>query len=743
MVRVYGLRFVAICGGGVLAKRVVHEADRAQARVEPLGREHVVDLDPRAGVHHAEAILPRDVRGAIEQRSRAFALDGSNDGGPGRVVEVAHDREQGLRLERDAIVDEAPRAKRFGGAPYDTTERSLRAFARRRGGNFASGRISKRDRPRGLEVRHEDVDVAEVRRADTSAHDAAPQGNPLSVRLGIALAKHGKGERASGVHASGHDGQARQERAADAASVRGAQDGLAVSLVRQLGENGSQKLRRPDLLKTHDVGVAFPEHARDPRDLLAEQGPFGWRRHLALLCRRARLEQIFHIEGCEREHGDPEASTVLPSSLWARRRRPAACMSAPVRAFDDDVLIVRHNRIILAAAGAPLALGSALAVAGVWHAAIDLVGVGVALAWLGAGTLFYAWARNPGRVLEQARARADAGGLYFNGELALSAPRVRGGWVEPHLAGLPTVHIRACRRADMALVVRSLDQARALLAALEVDPTRAPAHLWTLARPLGEPRAFGPTACLLGLAVVLGAVLGQAAPLALALAAVALIVLFAGVAVPTRVMVGADGVLMRWLGTENFVPWSSVVAIEPFDGGVVLALAKGQWLTLRMPAAHQRYHPEREAVVERMQVAWRAHARTETDEAAAGLVRREGNRTREWVRAMRTLMSTEQGYRQAALPPERLWRVVEDPSAEGTARIGAAVALAASLDDAGRERLRAAAAACVEPRVRVALGATATSEMARLADEDLAATIDAIDFSVAGLPGADGANHEG
>ncbi|HZU83716.1 MAG TPA: hypothetical protein VE987_12400, partial [Polyangiaceae bacterium] len=81
----------------------------------------------------------------------------------------------------------------------------------------------------------------------------------------------------------------------------------------------------------------------------------------------------------------------------------------------------------------------------------------------------------------------------------------------------------------------------------------------------------------------------------------------------------------------------------------------------------------------------------------------------------------------AALPSERLWRVVEDSSADRTARAGAALALTRSLDDTGRERLRVAAESCAEPRLRVALSTFATPAGARASDEELAATIDAIE----------------
>ncbi len=392
--------------------------------------------------------------------------------------------------------------------------------------------------------------------------------------------------------------------------------------------------------------------------------------------------------------------------------------------FEDDVLVVRHKGRALAVATMPAALGAVIATAG---ARCGMTGLGLAVAWIGAAILLYTWARKPARSERASRARADERGLFVNGKLAIAASRIRGGWVQPQPQALPVVHVCGAMRPDLELVVRDAERAGALLRALGVDETHAPARYWALARPLGDPRAFGRAGCILGVFILLGLALGQGSPLAMALAVVALITLCAGVAVPTRVTVGADGVLVRWLGTERFVAWPSIAAIEAFDGGVVLVLGQGRWLTLRTPAAHERHYPEREAMIERMRAAWRATPRREPDEVASRLLVRRGARTSEWVRSMRGLLCAEPGYRHGAMPPERLWRVVEDPAADAVARIGAAVALAGSLDDSGSERLRAAAAACAEPRLRVALATAATSAGPSVPDEDLAAALDAID----------------
>jgi hypothetical protein len=417
-----------------------------------------------------------------------------------------------------------------------------------------------------------------------------------------------------------------------------------------------------------------------------------------------------------------------------------------MQTVEEDVLVVRHSRLALAVAGAPLVLGAVLALGGLSERGVrptglpELVGLGLALTWIGLGGLLYAWACNPGCAEKPARARCDGRGLFLDGALAVAASRVSGGWIQPQPQGPPVLHVLARPGVHVALVVRDIACARDLLDALSANAVRAPTRFLAFARPLGglrELRSLAPAGCLLGLLVASGLVLGNAAPLAVALAAVALIALLGSLAVPTRVTVGADGVLLAWLGTEHFVSWSRVAAVEPFDGGVVLALAGGRWLTLRTPASHQRHHPEGAAMIECIRAAWRASASSEPDEAAERLLRRHGGRTREWVREMRGVLRREYGYRCGAMPPERLWRVVEDAGAEATARVGAAVALAASLDGTGRCRLREAADACVEPRVRVALATAATTDGARMPDEDLAAALDAIDPAfTGGAPGA-------
>jgi hypothetical protein len=395
--------------------------------------------------------------------------------------------------------------------------------------------------------------------------------------------------------------------------------------------------------------------------------------------------------------------------------------------FDEEARLILRSAWKLGVACAPVAFGVTLAFAGLGGGAGP--GMGIALAWIGAGGVLYAWVRNPEPVERAVHLHVDARGLFVDGRLAIRAADVRGGWVQP--CGNAPTRVHVCGRSgrDVELVVRDAERGHALLRALEIDESRASAHFWTYARPLGEPRAFGRAATITALVLAFGLLVGQSAPIGSAMALAALAAFFLGLAAPTLVTVGADGLLLRWLGTRRFVPWSSVVGVERFDGGVALALEGGRWLTLRAPSDAQRYSPERDAMIERIRVAWRATAPGELEEPAARLLRRTGVRTREWVRSVRSLLRPpcEEGYRVAAMPPERLWALVEDPRVDRAARVGAALALAPWLDEGARERLRSLADACAEPRTRLSLAVAATKAAGRASDADIAATLDGIE----------------
>jgi hypothetical protein len=167
----------------------------------------------------------------------------------------------------------------------------------------------------------------------------------------------------------------------------------------------------------------------------------------------------------------------------------------------------------------------------------------------------------------------------------------------------------------------------------------------------------------------------------------------------THVEVGADGVLVRGPLMKRFLTHAELQDAEAKGQSLVLTPAGGRPLRLRMG-------PFALTATRRIQIA-RALLRMEDPEVTVRSLLSCGSRApRDWIRAVRSLRD-DIDYRSQALQPDRLWRIACDPRAEPTARAGAALALAPSLDAEARGRLRTAADACAEPRLRVALDAVA------------------------------------
>jgi hypothetical protein len=150
--------------------------------------------------------------------------------------------------------------------------------------------------------------------------------------------------------------------------------------------------------------------------------------------------------------------------------------------------------------------------------------------------------------------------------------------------------------------------------------------------------------------------------------------------------------------------------------------------TQRQPLARKASSETRDALLVRIRAGIAALEGGRTEDVSS-LVARGGRPLDEWMRALTALSSEGGGYRATALPAERLWRVVEDPAADPTARAGAAAALRATLDDEGRTRLRVIAESSVHPRVRVALDAVAASSSDH--DERLEEALDACEDDIA------------
>lgn len=241
--------------------------------------------------------------------------------------------------------------------------------------------------------------------------------------------------------------------------------------------------------------------------------------------------------------------------------------------------------------------------------------------------------------------RADAGGLSLDGR----AIATRAAIASAYVASAEEAVVRIDRRRGLSFFAKLEEEtdARALVAALGFGATESVVSV----------RGFG----LLALGV--------------------------------RLDVGADGLLVRRFGQRRFVSYEALTAAEA-DGAVLsLVLTSGERIALRLgvtaPAVAARIEEARAAFADD-----RVHADALIGPAGRSLAR--------WLKDLRTATKTR-AYRDPHTDPETLWRVLGSASSSPATRAGAALALSAGMDDPSRARLRVAAEACVEPKLRIAL----------------------------------------
>ena len=188
---------------------------------------------------------------------------------------------------------------------------------------------------------------------------------------------------------------------------------------------------------------------------------------------------------------------------------------------------------------------------------------------------------------------------------------------------------------------------------------------------------------------------------------------------PSRVDVGTDGVLLRWLGTRKFVPYAEVDRVEPTDTGVRLIL-EDRFVDLPVgPMDPRAARPmdvqlrnERDALVERIRTAMIAPALDAPPARLEPSMLARGGRTpSDWLASLRSMVAKREGRMRAApVLDDQLWALLSDPNTSPSARAGAAVVLASHADEGTRDKLRIAAQSIASPKLRIVLEAAAEGE---------------------------------
>lgn len=324
--------------------------------------------------------------------------------------------------------------------------------------------------------------------------------------------------------------------------------------------------------------------------------------------------------------------------------------------------------------------------------------------------------------------RIDARGVWRGARLLLPRDEVRQGLVRPddHQGVLLQLQRGGRLSVDLRLAADDEDSAREALRTLGVDASQKVATVSAASRVfalspgkrlavlLAPAAGFLPLLLLLRVAPVLGAVgLALLVPLVLALSLA-----------PSRVDVGVDGVLVRWLGTRRFIAFDAVRGVEQFEErelnkvyvGVRLHLKDGT--SERIVTGQKRFDgDDSKALHARIGQALEAYQDTSGDLDASMLARR-GRSPTDWVRVLRALSTDARvGPRQAPVSPDRLLRIAADPSASATARASAAIAFAPVMTPGDRAKLRIATEATASPKLRFALERAASADAS---DEELA-----------------------
>jgi hypothetical protein len=297
------------------------------------------------------------------------------------------------------------------------------------------------------------------------------------------------------------------------------------------------------------------------------------------------------------------------------------------------------------------------------------------------------------------------------------------GWLSP-LRGEVELHTRAGDRVRVLL--ETIEDGKQLLEAAGLDERRR-----TMRMQLGETAFLDIMTWLVGPAVVLPITmaLGRRAPWPGPLNVLVFMGLFwllfrlvRALWGPAAVVIGADGLILRGALRTRFIPFGRLASVDAGPEHLVLHLTDGTSASARVRHLSAAQIEQLRARLDAATAAWKAGA---PGPAALARLDRNGRAPEAWRAALEALLHGPEGYREAAVTREDLLSVLENPGAPAERRIGAALALAARPSGEDRVRIRVAAEACANPRMRIALEQVARAEVEDAAIEEALAAEEA------------------
>lgn len=327
---------------------------------------------------------------------------------------------------------------------------------------------------------------------------------------------------------------------------------------------------------------------------------------------------------------------------------------------------------------------------------------------------FFTWRVTSLPRVEQKAVTADRAGLRVGARYFPRSEITTGHLIPGRDGAPPRVVIGRRRRLAVTVEVSGNDEGRAILRALGLGASQSVAKFKALSPLIAKRPYLGMVASLLinlPLQLFGRMILHSEGPvLVWVLLLLGSLLLSMLLMMQTRVLVGADGIELRWLWQKRFLAFREIARVVTYENGWALSKSSGVKVVLesgesvRLAIINQRkLHDNALMLRERIDEARSAY-RAGGTETAAALLGRERRGVAQWITSLRALgAGANADMRTAPIPRERLFRVVEDPALDPTSRAAAAVALGTELDDDGRARLRAAAKATVEPKLRFAI----------------------------------------
>ncbi len=186
---------------------------------------------------------------------------------------------------------------------------------------------------------------------------------------------------------------------------------------------------------------------------------------------------------------------------------------------------------------------------------------------------------------------------------------------------------------------------------------------------------------------------------------------------PASLVIGADGVIVKSVWRERFVAFREIRSLETDDRHVTFFLHDKSKVRAR---ARHLDTTIQDAIQQRVNEALRLNRDRSMEPGALAQLDKGTQTTVAWRKALSALLKREGSYRGAQLTRDQLLDVLENPGAHAERRIGAALALFADGDAEAVRRIRVAAGAAANEKVRIALEKIASGETESRAIEEAA-----------------------